>query len=219
MTGARGTVLALAAVLGGACFGSDRARTARSGTAATHEPESEPPVQPAPKDVPMPASKLEEHVPAASDPFTLSFTVGPELQLTASLFNLSSVEQRYLHNKRLQPSRLVLIDGSGREHQPVDRRSVMKFNATPDAASFQTVGPGASVLLEKTAPRRDSNGTYSVDWGPFRFRGLAPGVYRGRVEWVSESDTYNDSETGRKGKIAGLWKGRLVSDEAAVHFP
>lgn len=148
----------------------------------------------------------------------LAFGAGPGL--VAEIANLSKVPQSYLHDSFHQPSRLVLKSADGKTLKPFDSRAIMKRSNVLEADMYDSVEPGeADTLLDETFTASDDGTTWELSWGPFRYEGLVPGKYKAKVTWKSLKDSWSDSEAGTTGRVKGLWKGTLKSQELAFELP
>lgn len=139
---------------------------------------------------------------------------GSALELRATLVNRGAGAAAVLHNDNLQPSRVVLRNALGVEVKPFDNRTRAKFDRTVRAAMFRQIPSGGSMAVGGGRFRKASDGKYQLDWGPYHYGELAPGVWQ--VSAVFEATI--DTPTGG-GKVAGAWKGTVTSGAVTVHLP
>ncbi len=136
------------------------------------------------------------------------------LGLRATIRNVGPRSVAVLHNADLQPSRVVLKDSAGTEVKPFDNRTRAKFDRTVRAAMFQPVPPGGSMELGVTKFQKETDGQYELDWGPYHYGDLAPGVWNVSLVF----DAVIDSPTGGS-KIAAVWKGTALAPALTVKLP
>jgi len=151
-------------------------------------------------------------------PFAIRLTATEGPGLRAVLRNESPVEQVFLHESNLQPSRLVLVNGSGVEATAFDSRSVKKFDNTVLEAMYARLAPGSEAPFGEVRFTRGGDG-FEVTWGPFQFEKLPPGAYKARVVWKSAQDSWTDTEAGTHGRVAGIWLGEVRSNEVDLILP
>lgn len=155
--------------------------------------------------------------PAMDSPLEIRTSLDRGPTLKASLRNRSSATQWVLHDLRLQPSELALIDANGGVVPSRDARDAMKFDNTVRRDSYKPLAPGASLdLFQAKAVKKD--GRYQMEWGPYRFSGLAPGPYRARVRWTSAHRDVVE-EDGSVREMNGVWLGTVTSAEFTVRLP
>lgn len=136
------------------------------------------------------------------------------LGLRATLRNVGPRAVAVLHNDDLQPSRVLLKNSAGAEARPFDNRTRAKFDRTVRAAMFQSVAPGGSLELGVTKFRKAADGKYELDWGPYHYGDLAPGLWSVSLVF----DAVIDSPTGGS-KIAGAWQGTAVARTVTLKLP
>ncbi len=152
-------------------------------------------------------------------PFRITVDVTEELTVRAQLVNAAPVRHSVLHDRMIQPSELILESPAGQPIHPVDVRANRKFDNTVYRDMYESIDPGQKMLLFSVTPERSSDGTYTIEWGPFRFDGLRPGRYGARVRWTSARDSWTDFETDETGRVDRVWKGECVSDALVVELP
>jgi len=165
--------------------------------------------------------KMESHVdsiPNANCPFAISLAVleGPGLRL--SMRNQSANPHAYLSDASLQPSLLLIHGEDGKGYAPRDDRKIKKRNTIPEEEDYKTLPPGATDTVYEAGFEREGAG-YTLKWGPFLYQGLTPGKYRVRAGWRSALNAWRDPDTGKQGKMSGLWMGKTESNEAVVVLP
>jgi hypothetical protein len=142
-------------------------------------------------------------------PFQLVLVKTGTTGLRAQLENRSPRKQPYLHDSKLQPVELVIETIDGKPVIASDQRRVMKFDNTLYRRLYAELAPGAEAVLLDGKARPSADGTFLLDWGPFSFV-LAPGKYVAHAVFRSAASTWVD-ENGKRGRIAGLWKGTIKS--------
>lgn len=133
----------------------------------------------------------------------------------AMLVNRSTHAQPYLHHGLIQPCQLLLRDAAGKQHKPRDTRDSKEYDATVTRKMYRTLKPGKQAALVSAAFQSTEQG-FELRWGPYLFQGLRPGRYQATATLPSQRDRWLDRASGKRGKVSGLWRGRLVS--AAVSF-
>lgn len=163
----------------------------------------------APVCVPQPAAQLE-------GPFAIEVrSEGPSLR--AELRNVSDVVQNALHHATVQPSRLVLLDASGRELPAKDTRTDKDSALAVVAASYwEEVDPCGALSLGAAQLTKD--GRYAVAWGPYTWD-LPAGTYRARIELPMRVTHFNDPRGNRRKPEGDVWTGDVVSETVELHLP
>lgn len=161
--------------------------------------------------------------PSVSDqpPFALTLTVEARepLRVRAVLRNQSATPQLYLHDDVRQPSELVLRDAAGEPVRPKDRRANRKYDMSVPRDAYRTLPPGESVVLRDDTAVRASDGTYTLEWGPFVLDPLPSGSYRAQVRWESATRDWKEVGGPRRGTVDGVWLGRVESPVIELHLP
>ncbi|MDQ3001041.1 MAG: hypothetical protein M3Y08_07245 [Fibrobacterota bacterium] len=172
------------------------------------------------KSVEKPAVGAKKGNPMDTAPMELRLAFGAGPSLVAELANKSKVPQFYLHDSFHQPSLLALKSADGKTIKPFDSRAIMKRSNALEADMYDSVEPGeVDSLLDESFTASDDGAAWELSWGPFRYEGLLPGKYKVRVTWKCLKDTWSDSEAGTTGRIKGLWKGTLKSQELVFELP
>jgi hypothetical protein len=155
----------------------------------------------------------ETHV-ARGAPFALVLEKTGTTALRARLKNGSSRRQPYLHDSRLQPVELIIASPSGTPVTARDERRLMKFDNTLHRNLYAELAPGAEATLLAGEARPRGDGNFVLNWGPFSFV-LPPGKYAAHAVFRSAANSWVD-ENGKRGRIAGLWKGTIESAPVAL---
>ena len=132
--------------------------------------------------------------------------------LRASLRNNSYKPQKYFHDPRLQPVTLK-IKGPNRPLTPTDRRANAKFDPTPPRSIFQTLAPGATILLLEA-----SLSDHVLRWGQFIFdwSDQPKGPYQVTAALDHQQNRWVDTESRQSGVYADLWRGLLASPPVSL---
>lgn len=133
------------------------------------------------------------------------------LGIRAVLRNGSGQPVVVLHSVDLQPSRIVLLDARGKQWPAFDERSRMKFDRTVRAAMFRRITVGGELELGDERFRALENGTYELNWGPFRYAAIPAGEWK--VSVVFEATIDRPTE---KGHLEPGWTGKLESKQIVV---
>lgn len=129
----------------------------------------------------------------------------------AVLKNTSNGAIAFLRSNDLQPSKIVMIDSSGKALEPFDERTRMKFDRTVRAAMFTTIEPGATLELAKERFRKLENGQFELRWGPYHYRQIAPGEWKVRVVFESKISAPTNGNS-----IKNAWTGKAESPEVRI---
>jgi hypothetical protein len=140
---------------------------------------------------------------------------GPELK--AVLVNVSSSEQKLLHEPHLQATTLELISATGSEHKPYDSRKIMKVDAMPYCHLFQTLARGKKRELGAVRFRKLRDG-FAGQWGPFHYEEVPAGIYQARIIWQSERAQCFDESIRQMRKLPTIWRGIVRSNQITVRL-
>ncbi|MFH0971392.1 MAG: hypothetical protein V1835_02385 [Candidatus Micrarchaeota archaeon] len=155
----------------------------------------------------------------SKSPFKIRLSV-EELELSAEVTNVSKVEQYFLENQLLQPSLLKLSDALGKQVKFNDLRPEISINWLKPRDEYKKLKPGESRIFHKLLLSKNESSSYHVNWYPFDAN-LAPGTYRGMVEWSSKADRWEEFDTHNEmqrinGKMKGVWLGKVCSNSAEL---
>ncbi len=165
----------------------------------------------------MPAQKGDKRMHAQL-PMRIQLSSAGRHGLKAVLENCSSHEQTVLHNDRLQPCKLVLVDSAGKEVPSFDTRSIEKFDNTVYRSMYVTLPDREKIVLHDVRFTKEKKDGFELFWNPYQFEHLKPGIYRAYVTWHSSEDSWTDSETGGGGMLEGVWKGTITSNSVTVRL-
>lgn len=160
-----------------------------------------------------------------NDPFEVHLTFNNKnLEIKATLKNVSNKKQTFLNESCVQQSELILIDSSGKKIFSKDMREEEKSDTTVYKHYFVSISPGQEkALTDSVFTRGDGSyfkdGTYRLVWGPYEFKNIEPGVYKIYLIWKSEIDSYYDENSKQLIKMQGLWLGTITSNEIEVQLP
>ena len=151
------------------------------------------------------------------NPFEIHLTTsGTELK--AVLVNVSSSEQKLLHDAHLQAATLELVSATGGQPKPYDSRMIMKFDPTPYCQLFQTLPPGKNLALGSVRFAKSRDG-FAGQWGPFNFEEVPTGDYQVRATWRNERVQCLDESTRQMHKLPSVWRGMVRSNQVTLHLP
>lgn len=125
----------------------------------------------------------------------------------------------FLHDKILQPCELILIYASGKILTPFDIRRNRTYPFTIYRESYEKLSAGRETVLAKETIKAGGKGDYYLNWGPYYFVYLLPGIYKAYVIYRSEYDYWIDRESGQQGRVENIWKGEVKSNQVEIRLP
>lgn len=147
----------------------------------------------------------------------IELTSTKEHDIVAVLKNPTAHEINFFHDSMLNPTRLVFRaakDEKAEFNEGFDERRRMKFDRTIRKAMYKKVPAGGELVLAEAFFKPETDGTFSLRWGPYSYGGLKPG-------WYTVQLTYDHSENGL---VPDAWKGQFraggyVQPELGVRSP